>query len=92
MAITKKHLAIQEEKESLQRIVDDIRCQTKEACKKIPPAVLAGDASLAVKWRDAAETAWHRGVYVPDSLSLVAMGKRIGELKATLDFLRAPTA
>lgn len=93
MAITKKHIAIQAEKEALAREAKEIQQQAKDACVKIPAVVIQGDAHLATRWRDAAEKAFHAEYTgLPRSLSATAARERVAGLKKTLEFLRSPSA
>lgn len=92
MAITNKHLAIQAEKEALEREAREIQAQAKAACAKIPQAVIQGDAHLATRWRDAAEKAFHAEYTgLPSRFSASAMRERVGALKEALNFLRSPS-
>lgn len=92
MAITNYHLAIRAEKEALEREAREIQVQAKAACAKVPQAVIQGDARLATRWRDAAEKAYHAEYTgLPTSISATAMRERVGQLKKTLQFLRAPS-
>ena len=91
MAATNKHLAIQAEKEALAREAKEIQVQAKAACAKVPQAVIQGGARLATRWRDAAEKAYHAECTgLPVSISAAAMRERVGALRKTLEFLRAP--
>lgn len=91
MAITKKHIAIREQKAAYVRLHEELLSEIKASCQKVPEVVLHGDARLAVEWRNTAEGAWNKSVAMPRSLTVSAMGERIAALNKTLDFLRSPS-
>ena len=90
MAITKKHMEVQEKKAALVNDAAEIIEQLKEAAQKIPKQVIEGDARLACEWRDKAESAFHGAKIPPTSLSLSELAGRVTGLNNTLSFLRNP--
>lgn len=92
MAITKKHEAIREQKRALRAMASSIAAEMKDACQKVPRAVIDGDATLAVKWRTAAERALYTTNSIPDRASLADMSARIAEMQREKAFLQSPVA
>lgn len=90
MAITNKHIAIQEQKAAYRREAEDLLVQAKAACQKVPAVVLSGSANLAAEWREKAEDVYSMSDALPRSLTTQAMAARLGGLKQDLAFLRNP--
>lgn len=92
MAITKKNIAIQEQKAAYRGDAKILLDEIKGASQKVPQEVIQGDAVLAAKWRDTAENLWRMEDAMPRSLTSVAMADRLAWLKDRLGFLRSPSA
>lgn len=90
MAITKKHIAIQEQKAAYRREAEELLAQAKAACQKVPAVVLSGSANLAAEWREKAEDVYSMSDALPRSLTTAQMLDRLGGIKQKLEFLRNP--
>lgn len=90
MAITKKALAIRQEKAGLREKHRALFDRMTQACGKVPEAVMRGDATLAAKWRDTAEAAYGERYTLGDSLTVQEINKRVAQLESRLEFLTNP--
>jgi hypothetical protein len=90
MAITKKHIAIQERKAAYRREAEDLLVQAKAACQKVPAVVLHGSANLAASWRDKAEDVYSMREALPYNLTTAQMLDRLDGIRQKLEFLRNP--
>lgn len=88
MAITNKHIAIQEQKAAYRREAEDLLVQAKAACQKVPAAVLQGSANLAAEWRETAEGVYSMSEAVSASLTTSGMATRLNSIKQKLAILR----
>jgi len=90
MAITKKAILIQQQKNELVSALIKTRIDINEACGKVPKIVIDGSAQLAVAWRTKAENELGK----PPALSgtLDEMKDRLQEYKKTATFLQTGIA
>lgn len=55
MAITKKHVDLQNRKAAIRAEIRDLHARCIEATKAVPASVIGGSQQVAATWRDAAE-------------------------------------